>query len=122
MEPLAVWGTVIVLYLILGCVLDTLAMILVTLPITFPLMCTYGGFDPIWFGVQLVILCEIGLLTPPVGMNLFVIQGIAKGTRIETIIKGAAPFFLILLVGLAVFTFAPDLILFLPTQMLGEYK
>jgi len=120
LEPLAVWGLIIVLYLILGCVMDTLAMILVTLPITFPLMCTFSGFDPIWFGVQLVILCEVGLLTPPVGMNLFVIQGIATGTRVETIIKGSAPFFLILLGGLVIFTFAPDLILFLPTHMLGE--
>jgi len=120
LEPLAVWGLIIVLYLILGCVMDTLAMILVTLPITFPLMCTFSGFDPIWFGVQLVILCEVGLLTPPVGMNLFVIQGIATGTKVETIIKGSAPFFLLLLVGIVIFTFVPDLILFLPTHMLGE--
>ena len=120
LEPLAVWGAVVVLYLILGCVMDTLAMMLVTLPITFPLMCTFSGFNPIWFGVQLVILCEIGLLTPPVGMNLFVIQGIAKGTRTATIIKGSIPFFLLLLGGLVLFTFVPDIILLLPTYMLGK--
>ena len=84
-------------------------------------MVTVGGFDPIWFGVQLVILCEVGLLTPPVGINLFVIQGIAEGTKIETIIKGAAPFFLIMLIGIAIFTFVPDIILTLPNYMLGEY-
>jgi len=118
--PLAVWGVVIALYLILGCVMDTLAMILVTLPITYPLIVTFAGFNPIWFGVQLVILCEVGLLTPPVGMNLFVIQGIAKGIKFETIIKGSMPFFLILLAGIALFTFVPDIILILPNYMLGD--
>jgi len=100
--------------------MDTLAMILVTLPITYPLIVTFAGFNPIWFGVQLVILCEVGLLTPPVGMNLFVIQGIAKGTKFETIIKGSVPFFLILLAAIALFTFVPDIILILPNYMLGD--
>jgi len=96
-------------------------MLLVTLPITYPLVCTFAGFDPIWFGVQAVVLCEIGLLTPAIGINLFVIHGIAEGTSLETIIRGAIPFFLLMIVGLLIFTFVPDLVLFLPAHMIGEY-
>ena len=80
---------------------------------------TYG-FDPIWFGVQLVILCEIGMVTPPVGMNLFVIHGIAKDVSLGTIIRGVLPFLVILILSLGLFTFFPDLILLLPAYMIGK--
>lgn len=116
--PLQVWLAVVVMYLILGCLMDTLAMMMITLPVTFPLLVTVCGFDPIWFGVQLVILCEIGMVTPPVGLNLFLMQGIAK-IDLQEVIRGVIPFLICLLGMLALCTFMPNLILFLPSQMMG---
>jgi len=120
LSPMGVWFAIIILYLILGCFMDTLAMMLITLPVTYPLVVELCGFDPIWFGVQLVLLCEIGMITPPVGMNLFVIHGIAKGVSMGTIIRGVLPFLGCLLLGLGLLTFFPDLILFLPAHMIGK--
>jgi TRAP-type C4-dicarboxylate transport system permease large subunit len=95
-------------------------MLLITLPVTYPIIVETYGFDPIWFGVQLVILCEIGMVTPPVGMNLFVIHGIAKDVSMGTIIRGVVPFLVLLILSLGLFTFFPDLILFLPARMIGK--
>lgn len=79
-------------YIILGCFLDGLAMMLITVPITLPLILSYG-MDPVWFGVLLVILIEIGLITPPLGMNLFVIKAVAPNIKTSEIYRGVAPFF-----------------------------
>lgn len=114
-----VWFVVVIFYLILGCLMDTLAMMLITLSLTYPVMVRLCGFDPIWFGIQLVILCEIGMITPPVGLNLFVIHGIAKDVGMNTIIRGTLPFLVCYLLGLGLFTFFPDLVLFLPSSMMG---
>jgi len=99
--------------------MDTLAMMLVTLPVTYPLVVTICGFDPIWFGVQLVLLCEIGMITPPVGVNIFVLQGIAPEISQGKIVRGILPFFLLLLASVILFTFFPQLVLFLPTYVFG---
>jgi tripartite ATP-independent transporter DctM subunit len=120
LSNMQVWLGVVILYIIMGCLMDTLAMMLITLPVTYPLMVSLCGFDPIWFGVQLVILCEIGMVTPPVGINLFVIHGIAPQAKMRQIIVGILPFFVCMLLGLALYTFVPDLILFLPNSMLGR--
>ena len=120
LSSMQVWLGVVILYIIMGCLMDTLAMMLITLPVTYPLMVSLMGFNPIWFGVQLVILCEIGMVTPPVGINLFVIHGIAPQAKMRQIIVGILPFFVCMLLGLALFTFVPDLILFLPNSMLGR--
>lgn len=117
LSPLSIWFMVIILYLILGCFMETLAMLLITLPVTYPLIVDLAGFSPVWFGVQFVVLAEIGMVTPPVGMNLFVIHGIAKDVDMGTIIRGVLPFFVCMLIALALFTFVPDLILFLPDHM-----
>lgn len=114
LESIEVWIAVIFLYLILGCFMDTLAMMLVTLPVTYPLMVEICGFDPIWFGIELVLLCEIGMITPPVGINLYVLQGIAPDIGQKEIIHGVVPFFLVLLFFVFFFTFFPNIILFLP--------
>ncbi|MBA7668078.1 C4-dicarboxylate TRAP transporter large permease protein DctM [subsurface metagenome] len=116
--PLEIWFGIVLLYLILGCFMDTLAMMLVTLPVVFPLV-VLCGFDPIWFGVELVLLCEIGMITPPVGINLFVLRGIAPDVGLWKIVRGVLPFFLLMLVGVVVLTFVPQIALFLPTRMLG---
>jgi len=120
LSNMQVWIGVVILYIIMGCLMDTLAMMLITLPVTYPLMVTLCGFDPIWFGVQLVILCEIGMVTPPVGINLFVIHGIAPQAKMRQIIVGILPFFVCMVLGLVLYTLIPDLILFLPNSMLGR--
>jgi len=117
LSSLEIWFGIVILYLILGCFMDTLAMMLVTLPVTYPLVVTICGFDPIWFGVQLVLLCEIGMITPPVGVNIFVLQGIAPEISQGKIVRGILPFFLLLLASVILFTFFPQLVLFLPTYV-----
>ena len=118
LTPMWIWFIIVIFYLILGCFMDALSMMLVTLAVTYPLIFTFAGFDPIWFGVQLVILAEIGAVTPPVGLNLFIIQGVSN-VDLWTIIRGVFPFFLLMLAILALCTFFPELVLFLPAHMLG---
>src|SRR6266567_2340300 len=89
-----VWGAaalflvvIIGMYFILGCLLDSLAMILLTIPIVFPIINALG-YDPVWFGIIIVMVVELGLITPPIGMNVFVIKGIARDVPLETIFRG----------------------------------
>lgn len=118
LSSLEIWFLVVLLYLILGCFMDSLAMVLVTLPVTYPLVVYTAGFDPIWFGIQLVLLCEIGMITPPIGLNIFVMQAITKGEVSQsTIVRGIFPFFLILLFFVIFFTFFPEIVLFLPKYL-----
>lgn len=119
LTPMMVWFAMVILYLILGCFMDTLAMMLITLPVTYPILIGVCGFDPIWFGVQLVVLCEIGMVTPPVGLNLFVIHGIVKDVSMGTIIRGCAPFLVCQLLTLGLLTLFPVMVLFLPARMIG---
>lgn len=116
-DPLLVWLVVVVVYLILGCLMEGLSMMVLTLPVTYPLLITTLGFDPIWFGVLLVVLVECGLITPPVGINVYVIHGISGGTDIMEVFKGIIPFFICMLLVLALLTFIPELVLILPGLM-----
>lgn len=111
-----VLGVIVVIYLVLGCIMDALAMILITLPIFFPLI-EQLGFDPIWFGIIVTLTAEAGLISPPVGLNVFVIQGISNGVPMYTIFRGIVPFFVALLIGLAVLTAFPQIALVLPNLM-----
>jgi tripartite ATP-independent transporter DctM subunit len=106
-----------VFYLILGMFMDVLSMMVATIPITFPIVMALG-IDPVWFGIFIVIMCELGLITPPVGMNLFVVQGIRRdGGSIADVILGAAPYVLIL-IGFAFLLIAfPSIVTWLPSQM-----
>lgn len=114
LSPLLVKICIFVLYLILGCFLDSIGMLLMTLPFTFPLMMSTGA-HPYWFGVVLVIVTEMGLLTPPVGMNLYVIKGITQGeVSLGEVAIGAFPYFCIQGVVLALITAFPELCLWLP--------
>ena len=115
LNPLIIWGFIVVMYLILGCFMCVISMMFVTLPVVFPVMMGLG-FDPIWLGVALGITLECGLITPPVGMNLFVIQGISKVPFME-VVKGSAPFFLLMLGNIALLTFVPQLATWLPSTM-----
>ncbi|WP_129141392.1 TRAP transporter large permease [Modicisalibacter coralii] len=105
---------IVLVYLVLGCFFDGISLLLMTLPITFP-MVTSLGFDPVWFGVIVTLLMEIGMITPPVGLNLFVLCSI---TRNEVALPEAAmaslPYWMILLAAVGLFTALPDLVLWLP--------
>ncbi len=115
LSPIALIVMLLVFYAILGCVLEGMSSIVMTLPITLPLV-QAAGFDKIWFGVFLVVVVEMAQITPPVGFNLFVIQGMT-GERIGRIALATLPFFLIM-VGLALLiTFVPEVVTFLPNTI-----
>jgi len=108
---------VFLLYIFLGCFMDGISAMLMTLAAVLPII-TGLGFDVLWFGVVLVLFTEVGLLTPPVGVNVFVIQAIS-GKPIGDVFKGSVPFFLIMIAALIIVTAFPDIILWLPKVMLG---
>lgn len=103
-------------YIILGMFFDGLAMLVVTLPVVYPII-TGLGFDPIWFGVIAVIVIEMGLITPPVGINVFVVKGVAKDVPMATIFRGVLPFWFAMAVCLALLVLFPQIALYLPSQM-----
>jgi len=107
---------ILIVYLILGCIMDSLAMILLTVPIFYPLIKTLG-FDPIWFGIIVVRAMEIGMITPPVGMNVFIIKGIAQDVPMYTIFRGAVPFLIADLCHVTLLILVPQLATFLPGLM-----
>jgi tripartite ATP-independent transporter DctM subunit len=109
---------ILLIYVFLGMVMDTLAMILLTVPIVFPLVETLG-FDLIWFGVIVVIMMEQALITPPIGMNVFVLAGVAKDVPMYTVFRGIVPFLIAMLVGLAIIIAFPQIATFLPNAMRG---
>ena len=109
------YGTLIaiyILYLLLGCVMNVIPAMILTLPILFPTI-THLGFDPIWFGINVTILLEIGVLTPPIGINVFAMSGILKEVPINTIFRGVFPFWIMMLLVLTVLTIFPQISLFL---------
>ena len=114
--PYGILALIILMYLVLGGLMDELAMILLTIPIIFPVI-TQLGFDPIWFGVIVVMVVTLGMVMPPIGINVFVINSIAKDVRIETIYRGVMPFIVTDLIRLAILVAFPWLSLFLPSQM-----
>ena len=114
LSPILILIAVYVLYLVLGCLLAAIEMLLITLPFTFPVIVSLG-YDPVWFGIAVVMLIEIGMLTPPLGMNLFVILAISQGRlNLSELAKACIPFWLILMLGLAIITMFPSIVLFLP--------
>jgi C4-dicarboxylate transporter, DctM subunit len=113
-----VLAVIMVMYLVLGCLMDAMAMIILTVPIIFPVV-TQVGFDPIWFGVIIVMTVELGLIHPPVGMNVFVIKSVVKDVSFATIFKGVIPFVLTDLVRLVILIAFPILALWLPTRMMA---
>lgn len=104
------------LFLVMGCILDAMAMIILLVPIVYPVVMQLG-FDPIWFGVIVVMTVELGLITPPVGMNVFVINSIAREVSLVTIFRGVMPFVLTDIVRLIILIAFPAIVLFLPMTM-----
>ncbi len=105
-------------YILLGCLLDGFSIVVMTLPIALP-MVTAAGFDPIWFGIYLILMVEVSQITPPVGFNLFVIQGLTN-EPILNIARYALPFFFLLLLTTAILTLFPEIALFLPNLMTAK--
>jgi tripartite ATP-independent transporter DctM subunit len=104
---------VVVFYVILGCFMETLSMMVATVPIITPIMVSMG-FNPVWFGIMIIILVETAMITPPVGINLYVVQGLRKGGKIKDVMIGSAPFVVALFVLLFLLSVFPDIALFLP--------
>jgi TRAP-type C4-dicarboxylate transport system permease large subunit len=117
MPPIGVVIMILVIYVILGCFLDSLSMMLITLPLVFP-MITALGYDPIWFGILVVSVVEIGLITPPLGMNLYVITAAVDKLRFETVAAGVVPFLVADFVRLVLLVAIPPLSLFLPALLM----
>jgi len=110
-------GTINVFFLILGCLLPPVAIVLIACPILHPVITAYG-FDPVWFGIIITINMEVGMITPPFGLNLFVVKGIAPSIALEKILVGSAPFAVCLALGIIVCSIWPELITWLPSQMI----
>ena len=111
-----VLAMIMVMYLVLGCLMDAMAMIILTVPIIYPVIIQLG-FDPIWFGVIIVMTVELGLIHPPVGMNVFVIKSVVKDVSFTTIFKGVIPFVVTDLLRLVILISFPIIALWLPSKM-----
>src|SRR5699024_2959894 len=104
------------IYLILGCFIETLSLMVITIPIVTPIIVGLG-FDPVWFGILLILLIEMALITPPVGLNLYVVQGVRGRGSLNDVMLGAAPYVAVMLAFAFVLIAIPQLALFLPTLM-----
>ena len=113
LAPWAVMLIIVIVYLILGCFIESIAMMLMTLSVTFPIIVAIG-LDPIWFGVVLVLLVEIGLVTPPVGLVLFVLKGMSPNVELRDIIVGVTPFIFLMLGFIWLLYAFPEIVLWLP--------
>jgi tripartite ATP-independent transporter DctM subunit len=107
---------IVIIYLILGCFLDAISMMVLTMPVIFPVIKALG-FDPIWFGVICVIMMEAGLITPPVGLNVYTLAGVVKDVPMQTIFRGAVPFLIAMIAVVVIITLFPNICLFLPSMM-----
>ncbi|MFN7633854.1 MAG: TRAP transporter large permease subunit, partial [Acetobacteraceae bacterium] len=105
-----------VIYLVLGCFMESLSMILLTVPVLFPVVMALG-FDPVWFGIFVVMATELSLITPPLGLNLFVIQGVIRDIRLSTIYGGIFPFVAADIIRVLIIIAFPGIVLFLPGVM-----
>jgi C4-dicarboxylate transporter DctM subunit len=120
LPPYMVLAVVVLIYFFGGCFMDALAFVMLTVPIFFPLVVGLG-YDPIWFGLIIVMVTEMGVITPPVGINVYVVYGVAKNVigevPLESIFKGIIPFLLAVILGIIILMIFPQIILFLPNLM-----
>ncbi|WP_054301785.1 TRAP transporter large permease [Gemmobacter sp. LW-1] len=117
LAPWMVMALIVLIYVALGCVFESLSMLLLTVPIFFPLV-TGMGFNPVWFGIIVVVVTEISLITPPVGLNVFILKGVVGNVSTATIFRGVTPFWMMDILRLLLLLLIPGLTLFLPSQML----
>jgi C4-dicarboxylate transporter, DctM subunit len=117
-SPIQLLWVLLVFYLLLGVFFETLPMLVGTVPIVFPLV-TAVGIDPVWFGVFIVLMCEISLISPPVGMTLYVIQAVRREGSINDVFQGTLPFFLAMIAMAILMIYVPDMALWLPRLSFG---
>lgn len=115
LSPYGIWAAIVVLYIFLGMFLETASMVVLSIPLIYPVVIALG-FDPIWFGVQVVILMEMGMVTPPVGLNVFLFATITD-VPMKTIFRGVTPFVGAMLICITILTIWPQIALFLPNTM-----
>ena len=113
--PVQLLIVVVLFYFILGMIMETLSMMVATVPIIAPIMFK-AGYDPVWFGIIIIILMELALITPPVGLNLYVVQGIRKRGKIDDVIIGASPFVITMLLMIVILSFWPGIAMWLPLR------
>ena len=99
--------------MVAGCFIDALAVVLLTIPIFYPVVLELG-YNPVWFGVMVVVVTQMGVITPPVGMNVYVVSGIERGIPLQSIFKGTLPFLVMLLLAAVILVFVPSIALLLP--------
>jgi tripartite ATP-independent transporter DctM subunit len=105
-----------IVLLILGCLLDPMAIMVISLPILFPIV-TNLGFDPLWFGIIVTMNVEVGMITPPVGLNLFILKGAVRDIDMRDIVGGAVPFVMLMIIGMALISVFPAIATWLPYRM-----
>lgn len=115
LHPMIIFAGIIGMYIILGMFLDIFSAVIMTIPVIYPLVVNLG-FDPLWFGVIVVIVCEMGLVTPPVGLDVFVLSG-AINVPLNTIFRGVAPYLLAMVICIVLLVLFPQIVLFLPHTM-----
>ncbi len=113
----AIITIILAVYLVLGCFIDALALILLTIPIFYPVAVHTLGYDPIWFGVIIVMVVAMGVITPPVGMNVYIVKGVARDVPLEVIFRGTWPFLAAIIICLGLLITFPQLATFLPSLM-----
>ncbi|MBK8454276.1 MAG: TRAP transporter large permease [Thiofilum sp.] len=116
LSPLAVIFLILGIYILLGCILESLSMLLLTVPIFYPIVQSLG-FDLVWFGILVVVVTEISLITPPVGLNVFVLSGVLKDVKTSTVFKGVTPFWVVDIIRLMLITLIPAIALALPIAL-----
>lgn len=112
-----IWACIVVLYMIMGCLVDGIDLLIITVPVFYPIVVNTLGFDPIWFGVTLTVLLEMSLITPPVGFNLYVTHSISGSDNMMDTIRGSIPFVIVMLIHVVVMTAFPILATYLPNHM-----
>jgi C4-dicarboxylate transporter DctM subunit len=118
LPPMVVLGVIVAVYFVGGCFMDSLALVMLTIPVFFPVVVTSLGYDPIWFGILIVLVTEMGVITPPVGINVYVVYGVLSGMKelitLEAIFRGIFPFLVAVVVGILFITLWPDIVLVAP--------
>jgi C4-dicarboxylate transporter, DctM subunit len=120
LPPFLILAAILMVYFIGGCIMDAMALVMLTIPIFFPVVQKLG-YDPIWFGLIIVLITQIGVITPPVGINVYVVYGVAQSVvgkiPLEKIFKGTIPFLIAIVAAIVLFTIFPEIVLFLPRLM-----
>ena len=115
LSPTLIMVCIVILYLVLGCFMDALAMMLLTLPIIFPIVASLG-YDPLWYGILQTLLAEVALVTPPVGLNAYIVHGVTK-VPLQDVFMGIMPFFVMMVIGIVFLFLFPQIVTFLPGIM-----